>query len=53
MTENRIFTLSYDILSSIFQNVLKFYQQLTSEERMIPFIFDDFHFAVPELLDLI
>jgi hypothetical protein len=40
-------------LSSVPQNVLKFYQQLTGEERRIPFIFDDFHFAVPELLDLI
>ena len=25
--------MSYDILSSVSQNVLKFYQQLTSEER--------------------
>jgi hypothetical protein len=33
MTENRIFTLSYDNLSSVSQNVLKFYQQLTGEER--------------------
>ena len=40
MTENRIFTLcSYDNLSSVSQNVLKFYQQLTGEERRIPFIF--------------
>ena len=55
MTENWIFTLCrYDNLSSVSQNVLKFYQQLTDEERRIPFIFDDFHFAaVPELLDLI
>jgi hypothetical protein len=42
--------MSYDNLSSVSQNVLKFYQQLTGEERRIPFIFDDFHFAVPELL---
>jgi hypothetical protein len=35
---------SYDNLSSVSQNVLKFYQQLTGEERRIPFIFDDFHF---------
>jgi hypothetical protein len=34
--------MSYDNLSSVFQNVLKFYQQLTGEERRIPFIFDDF-----------
>jgi hypothetical protein len=32
--------MSYDILSSVSQNVLKFYQQLTGEERRIPFIFD-------------
>ena len=39
MTENRIFTLmSYDNLSSVSQNVLKFYQQLTGEERKVPFI---------------
>ena len=45
----------YDNLSSVSQNVLKFYQQLTDEERRIPFIFDwtIFTFAVPELLDLI
>jgi hypothetical protein len=34
----------YDNLSSVSQNVLKFDQQLTGEERRIPFIFDDFHF---------
>ena len=45
--------MSYDNLSSVSQNVLKFYQQLTGEERWIPFIFDDLHFSVPELLDLI
>jgi hypothetical protein len=45
--------MSYDNLSSVFQNVLKFYQQITGEERRIPFIFDDFSFSVPELLDLI
>jgi hypothetical protein len=26
-------------LSSVSQNVLKFYQQLTGEERRVPFIF--------------
>jgi hypothetical protein len=31
--------MSYDNLSSVSQNVLKFYQQLTSEERRVPFIF--------------
>ena len=35
--------MSYDNFSSVSQNVLKFYQQLTDEERRIPFIFDDFH----------
>ena len=29
--------MSYDNLSSVSQNVLKFYQQLTGEERRIPF----------------
>jgi hypothetical protein len=37
--------MSYDNLSSVSQNVLKFYQQLTGEKRRIPFIFDDFHFC--------
>ena len=37
--------MSYDNLSSVSQNVLKFYQQLTGEERRIPFIFDVFHFC--------
>ena len=56
MTENRIFTpMSYDNWSSVSQNVLKFYQQVTGEERRIPFIFDDFHFfrSKLKLLDLI
>jgi putative SOS response-associated peptidase YedK len=35
--------MSYDNLSSVSQNVLKFYQQLTGEGRRILFIFDDFH----------
>jgi dolichol kinase len=39
MTENRIFALCRMITSSVSQNVLKFYQQLTGEERMVPFIF--------------
>jgi hypothetical protein len=38
------YSMSYDNLSSVSQNVLKFYQQLTGEERRISFIFDDFHF---------
>jgi hypothetical protein len=37
--------MSYDNLSSVSQNVLKFYHQLTSEETRIPFFFDDFHFC--------
>ena len=37
--------MSYDNLSSVSQNLLKFYQQLTGKERRIPFIFDDFHFC--------
>jgi hypothetical protein len=37
--------MSYDNLSSVSQYVLKFYQQLTGEERGIPFNFDDFHFC--------
>ena len=47
--------MSYDSLSSVSQNVLKFYQQVTGEERRIPFIFDDFHFfrSKLKLLDLI
>jgi hypothetical protein len=44
--------MSYDILSSLFQNVLKFYQQLTGEERRIPFIFDDFHFCRSRVIGL-
>jgi hypothetical protein len=36
--------MSFVNLSSVPQNVLKFYQQLTGEERRILFIFDDFHF---------
>ena len=52
MTENRIFTLSYDNLSSVSQNVLKFYQQLTGEERRVPFIFDDFHFCRSSVIGL-
>ena len=38
--------MSYDNLSSVSQNVSKFYQQLTGEERRrIPSFFDDFHFC--------
>ena len=44
--------MSYDKLSSVSQNVLKFYQQLTDEERRIPFIFDDFHFCRSRVIGL-
>jgi hypothetical protein len=44
--------MSYDNLSSVSQNVLKFYQQLTGEERRIPFIFDDFHFFRSRVIGL-
>jgi hypothetical protein len=39
-------------LSSVSQNVLKFYQQLTGEERRIPFIFEDFHFCRSRVIGL-
>jgi hypothetical protein len=39
-------------LSSVFQNVLKFYQQLIGEERRISFIFDDFHFCRSKVIGL-
>jgi hypothetical protein len=44
--------MSYDNLSSVSQNFLKFYQQLTSEERRIPFIFEDFHFCHSRVIGL-
>jgi hypothetical protein len=44
--------MSYDNLSSVSQNVLKFYQQLTGEERGIPFIFDDFLFCRSRVIGL-
>jgi hypothetical protein len=44
--------MSYDNLSSVSQNILKFYQQLTGEERRIPFIFDDFHFYRSRVIGL-
>ena len=44
--------MSYDNLSSVSQNVLKFYQQLTGEEMRIPFIFDDFHFCRSRVIGL-
>jgi hypothetical protein len=44
--------MSYDNLSSVTENVLKFYQQLTGEERRIRFIFDDFHFCISRVIGL-
>jgi hypothetical protein len=44
--------MSYDNLSSVSQNVLKFYQQLTGEEKRIPLIFDDFHFCRSRVIRL-
>jgi hypothetical protein len=44
--------MSLDNLSSVSQNVLKFYQQLTCEERRIPFIFDDFYFCRSRVIGL-
>jgi uncharacterized membrane protein (GlpM family) len=44
--------MSYDNLSSVSQNVLEFDQQLTGEERRIPFIFDDFHFCRSRVIGL-
>ena len=45
--------MSYDNLSRVSQNVLKFYQQLTGEERRVPFIFDDFHFCRSRVIELV
>ena len=44
--------MSYGNWSSVSQNVLKFYQQLTGEERRIAFIFDDFHFCRSRVIGL-
>ena len=44
--------MSYDNLSTVSQNVLKFYQQFTGEERRIPFIFDDFYFCRSRVIGL-
>jgi hypothetical protein len=44
--------MSYDNLNSVSDNVLKFYQQLTGEERSIPFIFDDFQFCRSRVIGL-
>jgi hypothetical protein len=44
--------MSYDNLSSVSENVLKFYQLFTGEERRIPFIFNDFHFCLSRVIGL-
>ena len=44
--------MSYDNMSSVSQNVLKFDQQLSGEERRILFIFDDFHFCRSRVIGL-
>jgi hypothetical protein len=44
--------MSYDNMSSVSQNVLKFYQQLIGETRRIPFILDDFHFCSSRVIGL-
>jgi hypothetical protein len=44
--------MSYDNLNSVYQNDLKFYQQLTGEERRNPFIFVDFHFCRSRVIGL-
>jgi hypothetical protein len=44
--------MSYDNLSCVSYNLLKFYQLFTGEVRMIPFIFDDFHFCRSRVIGL-
>jgi hypothetical protein len=44
--------MSYDNLISVSQNFLKFYHQLTGEERRIPFFFADFHFCRSRVIGL-
>ena len=44
--------MSYDNLGCVSQNLLKFYQLYTGEERRIPFIFDDFHFCRSRVIGL-
>jgi hypothetical protein len=44
--------MSYDNLSCVSWNLLKFYQLFTGEERRIPFIFDDFHFCRSRVIGL-
>ena len=44
--------MSYDNLSCVSQNLLKFYQLFTGEEGRIPFFFDDFHFCRSRVIGL-
>jgi hypothetical protein len=44
--------MSYDNLSCVSQNLFKFDQVFTGEERRIPFIFDDFHFCRSRFIGL-
>jgi hypothetical protein len=44
--------MSYDNMSSVSLNVLKFYRQFTDKEWRIPFIFDDFHFCRSRVIGL-
>jgi hypothetical protein len=44
--------MSYDNLSCVSYTLLTFYQLFTGEERMIPVIFDDFHFCRSRVIGL-
>jgi hypothetical protein len=44
--------MSYDNLSCVSYNLLRFHQLFTGEERRIPFIFDDFHFCHSRVIGL-
>ena len=44
--------MSYDNLSCVSYNLLKFYQLFTGEERRIPIIFSDFHFCRSRVIGL-
>jgi hypothetical protein len=44
--------MSYGNLSGVSQNLLKFYQLFTGEERRIPYFFDDFHFCRSRVIGL-
>jgi hypothetical protein len=44
--------MSYDNLSCVSENLLKFDQLFTGEERRIPFICDDFHFYRSRVIGL-